>query len=126
MIKLIFMSQTKKVLSVTIDADLYAKIDKICEIQGDSRSAFVERVLYYAALEKEEVLSDLESPINRAIYDILAKTPDKLIHMATRMVGEKLTNEELERIRKNTPLLAEEGKKRQTKKKGGKRDESSK
>ena len=120
------MSQTKKVLSVTIDADLYAKIDKICEIQGDSRSAFVERVLYYAALEKEEVLSDLESPINRAIYDILAKTPDKLIHMATRMVGEKLTNEELERIRKNTPLLAEEGKKRQTKKKGGKRDESSK
>lgn len=118
-------AKNKKVLSVTVDADLYDKIDMICEIQRDTRSGFVERALHAAVQEKEEALADMESPTNRLIFDMLSKSPDRLIHMVMKLIGEKVTAEDLERIRKNTPLLAEEGKRRQQlKKKGGKKNES--
>lgn len=117
---------SKKVLSVTIDIELYEKIDMICELQGDTRSAFVERALKYAIQDKEEYLADMEKPHYRMIYDIMSKTPDTFIHLATKIIGESLNDEELARIRKNTSLYAAEGIKRQQQKKATKKKASKK
>jgi hypothetical protein len=120
-------SKNKKILSVTIDPYLIDKIDHVCRIQGDSRSAFVERAVREALNFKDEFMRDMENPIARALYTSMAKAPEQLFHVIAKIAGENMTSDDVERLRRNTSLWAEEGKKKQVlKKKGGKKDESSK
>ncbi len=109
----------KKILSISIDPDLLDRIDSLCRLEAESRSAYIERVLRNSVDGKESVISDMESPLNRAIFETLVKTPKPIIQAISKILGETMTDDDWDRIQRNAPQYTGEGKKRQQQKKKG-------
>ncbi len=89
----------KEKVSITLDARLLKRVDKLAELRGEGRSAVVELVLSRGIEEQEEYVKALENPLNRLVQDVLATAPPEVLQIVGRLVGERLSKCEVEKLR---------------------------
>lgn len=97
-------------ITVTVDPDLIERIDQVCEHLDESRSHFIERALHSTVDEEERWSEQMESPVLRTIYSKLANPA--ALRMMARIVGESLTDEEIEAVQHRGRKAKEIGKKK--------------
>ncbi|MFA9480470.1 ribbon-helix-helix protein, CopG family [Phycisphaerales bacterium AB-hyl4] len=109
------MPEPKDKFSISMDPELVQRLDAIAEARDEARSTLIERIVRHGVADEEKFLSDMESPVNRVIAQLLTESP-KITMALARLVGEQLTEEEVGKLR----VEAERGKARQKKKRGSK------
>ncbi len=93
------MNEPKDRISITIDPQVLARIDEVCERSGEARSAMIERVMSYALEDLDEELKRLESPVIQAVTRALVASPE-LFAALSRITEGKVSREEAELNRK--------------------------
>jgi hypothetical protein len=95
-------------ISLTIDPDILARIDKVATARGESRSATAERILRNGVEDEEEMLGSLGQGIEGRIIAHLLKSPRTLRKLA-EVVGAELTEDKLARIEAEGPEIVKAG-----------------
>ena len=107
---------TKERITITLDHDVLADIDHIAELRSESRSAVMERILRNGIEDENKFLDQLSNPIIRELTTRLAQSP-QLIEAISRVVGEQVSQDDLDRYAEAGPRLKEAGRKRQSERK---------
>lgn len=94
----------KERITVTLDPEIVARIDRLAELRGQSRSKVMEGLLEVAVEECEKTLEMAASPIIGPIVQSIMDHP-KLIAMIAKTIGEKLDPEELAKWQEAGPAL---------------------
>lgn len=98
--------------AVTIDPDLARRVDALAEIRGDSRSAMLERLVYRAIDIEEDYVNQMENPAVRLVTEVIVKHPG-VLDLVAKLVGEKITDEQIARAQRDVPLQAKRARERQ-------------
>lgn len=106
----------KERITITIDPTVLARIDQICEMKDESRSAFIERALRNEIELQGKFLEEMDSQGMQALY--LAISHPAVLNVITRMAGERMSSEEIQRISSGVRKQAERAKDRKSKVKG--------
>jgi len=102
------MATNKEKIGISIDADLLARIDAVCEARNEARSAWFERIASKEIKEEESFVTDMENPLIRGFARVLVSHPKLLKAMATAtMAG--LTPEQQQQMMKAIPEQADLG-----------------
>lgn len=94
----------KERITVTLDPDLVARIDRLAEFRDHSRSKVMESLLLVGVEETEKTLELAASPVLGPIVQSIMDHP-KLIAMIAKTIGEKLDPEELAKWQEAGPAL---------------------
>ena len=94
----------KERITVTLDPNIVARIDRLAEFRDQSRSKTMESLLELAVEEAERTLDIAASPVIGPIVQSIMDHP-KLVAMIAKTIGEKLDPEELERLQDAGPRL---------------------
>lgn len=108
----------KTQISIKLDSDLLARIDRLVESSGRNRTAVIEEAINNDLPEQEAFERSMEVPVVRAIHKQLTK-PGMLRAIAA-LVDKPLTDEQVSAILEAAPRQREAGKKRQEERKGKK------
>ena len=120
--------EPKERITITIDKDLLAFIDQVCERRGKSRSALIEALVERACQGTEAELEDLEKLRYRAIVKVLTTSPgvfDAIVKAVERGLTAEERREGYEVLKQDLAWADERrGAKKAAKRKGGKRASS--
>jgi hypothetical protein len=103
---------TRKVqMNVSIDADLLERIDRVAAKRHETRSAVIDRFCRNQIDDDEQFLAELEQPVVRALYSVMAKP--EVLRVVAALVGDKLTGKDVEakveRMKRQLKLGKERG-----------------
>lgn len=110
----------KERVTLTIDAEVLARIDQVADLREEARSVVVERILRNGIESEEKFLDIIADPVRGAIYRGLLESPE-LMHLIAKMAGEALTEAEVSRIKERAPGVLKAGKKVRAQRKERKR-----
>lgn len=79
----------KERITITMDPDLVARIDRLAEIREFSRSRLIEILLTTAVEDNEAALEQLASPVLGLVVQSVMEHP-KLVAMIAKAIGEKI------------------------------------
>lgn len=105
-------------VTVTLDASLLRRIDRVAEARGEARSAVVERMVANEIGEEERFMRLMENPATRLIFQTLMSNP-RIVESIAVLVGDKLDPEDAERMAKVIREQTKRGRERRGKKHGG-------
>jgi len=94
----------KERITVTLDPDLVARIDRLAEHRDESRSKFMEFLLEIGVEEQEQFHEKMASPVIGPIVQSIMDHP-KLIAGIAKVIGEQLSPEEIARWQAAGPNL---------------------
>lgn len=100
---------TRKPVTISLDPDLIAQVDRIAEIRGETRTAVIERSIRNNLPGEEKFLKLLGNPVARAVFDKVLSSP-RLIEAISAVVHEDLAPGEVEALKAAQPRLSEAGK----------------
>lgn len=80
-------------VTITLDPDLLARIDRLADLRGWSRSRMMERQFRTAVEEDERTMDHLASPIIEPIVQSIIDHP-RLMATLVRLIGDKLSPDE--------------------------------
>lgn len=109
---------TRKPVTISLDPDLIAQVDRIAEIRGETRTAVIERAIRNALPEEERFLRLLANPVARAVFDKVMSSP-RLMEAIAAAVHEDLEPGEVEALRAAQPRLSAAGKRLQKERREG-------
>ena len=109
------MSQ-KKPITVTIDPEVLARVDRVAELRGESRSATIERITRNGIDDEEKFLDVMGGPVAGRVITALLGNP-KLHGMLAKFVQEEMTAEQIDELAAKVPPLREAGLKHRQEKK---------
>jgi predicted DNA-binding protein len=98
-------------ISIKLDEDVLARLDRLAEDTGYSRTAIIEQAVKADLPEREAFQRSLENPILRTIHKRVT-TPSVLRAIAA-LANEDMTDEDLADILQHAPKRRESGKRRQ-------------
>lgn len=104
---------TRKPVTISLDPDLIAQVDRIAEIRGETRTAVIERSIRNNLPGEEKFLKLLGNPVARAVFDKVLSSP-RLIEAISAVVHEDLAPGEVEALRAAQPRLSEAGRRVQS------------
>ena len=113
---MVTMAEPKDKFSISMAPELVARLDEVGAQRGEARSTVIERIIRNGIADEESFLRDMESPVYRTIMQAMVNTP-KLVQAMAKLVGEHLSEEELEHLPADGTKQVELGKQRQKKKK---------
>jgi predicted transcriptional regulator len=96
---------SKRTVSITLEESVLARVDGLASELGVTRTAFIERALESYVPEIEEHLHALENPLTREVYGLLTSRPSLMKAISAAML-EKLSSEDIERIRERAPTFS--------------------
>ena len=99
-----------------MDAALLRRLDKVCDARNQARSQVIERIVGDQIEKEEGFVKDMENPVLRTVLNAMVNTPG-LIHTMAKLVGQNMTDEELDNLRVGAKEQIEYGKARQQLKK---------
>lgn len=105
-------------ISIKLDEDLLARVDRLAEDTGYTRTAIIEQAVKADLPEREAFQRSLENPILRAIHKRIT-TPSVLRAIAA-IADEDMTDDDLADILEHAPTRRESGKRRQVEKRAKK------
>lgn len=105
-------------ISIKLDNDLLARIDRLAEDTGSTRTAIIEQAAKADLPEREAFQRTLENPVLRALHKRIT-TPGMLRAIAA-IAQEDLSDEDIAGIIERAPKRRESGKRRQDEKRAGK------
>ena len=94
----------KERITVTLDPDLLARIDRLAELRDESRSRMMERLLDYGVEDEEKLMASLATPLLGSIVQSIVDHP-KIVAALAQAIGERLTPEEYLRWQEAGPRL---------------------
>lgn len=94
----------KERVTVTLDPDLVARLDRLAEVLDQSRSRLMERLLETAVEEEEQLMDKLASPVIGPIVQSIIDHP-KLIATLAKLIGDQMTPEEVQRWQEASPKV---------------------
>ncbi len=103
------MTENKAKIGVSIDQSLLERIDRLCELRNEARSAFFERVLSGEIDGEERFMAGLENPLVRGIVRAIVESPG-VLEVAAKVARADLAPGELEGCRENLPELIDAAK----------------
>ncbi|MCA9305011.1 MAG: ribbon-helix-helix protein, CopG family [Phycisphaerales bacterium] len=109
----------KKPISFTIDEDLLARLDRVAELRGETRTDVIERALRNDLPEQESMLESVANPLKREFVDRVLASP-QLLRAIASVVNEKLPDDFEERAAKARPAIRSAGEKIQAERKAKK------
>lgn len=109
----------KKPISFTIDEDLLARLDRVAELRGESRTDIIERAIRNDLPEQEAMLESVANPLRREFVDKVLASP-QLLRAIANIVNEKLPEDWEERAAKARPAIRGAGEKIQAERKAKK------
>jgi metal-responsive CopG/Arc/MetJ family transcriptional regulator len=101
-------------ISIKLDEDLLARVDRVAEETGYSRTAIIEQAVKADLPEREAFQRSLENPVLRVIHKRLT-TPAVMRAIAV-LANEEMTDEDIADILEHAPTRRESGKRRQEEK----------
>lgn len=84
----------KERITITIDPETLARVDRLAELRDISRSKLIETLLDLGVEEAESTMDKLASPMIGPIVQSVLDHP-KLVSMLASVIGEKLSPEEI-------------------------------
>jgi predicted transcriptional regulator len=87
------MAKPKIKIAITIDADLLANIDRICNAEGRSRSSYIERAIKDSVGEGVAVVNALTNPVIADAFAKAFQNPEVMGAML-RSMGEEPTKQQ--------------------------------
>lgn len=94
----------KERITVTLDPDLVARLDRLAEVLDQSRSRLMERLLDTAVEEEEQLMDKLASPVIGPIVQSIIDHP-KLMATLAKLIGEQMSPEEVLRWQDASPKV---------------------
>ncbi len=110
------MKDNKAKITISISPDLLRRIDAVAEAREMKRSTLMERMLGNQIEEQEEFLLGMEKPLDRAVARVLLRNP-KVMKAMSVVVGEHISDEQIERAKRELPNELARGKNREAVKK---------
>ncbi len=104
-------------ISIKLDEDLLARVDRLAEDTGLTRTAIIEQAVKTDLPEQEAFQRTLENPVIRALHKRIT-TPGMLRAIAA-ITQDDLTDEDIAGIIERAPKRRESGKRRQDVKRAG-------
>lgn len=111
-------------ISIKLDDDLLARVDRLAEDTGLTRTAIIEQAVKTDLPEQEAFQRSLENPILRAIHKRIT-TPGMLRAIAA-IAQDDLTDEDIAGIIERAPIRRASGERKQADRKAAKNQRSSK
>ncbi|MFI4855560.1 MAG: ribbon-helix-helix protein, CopG family, partial [Phycisphaerales bacterium JB065] len=84
----------KTQISIKIDTDLLARVDKLAEEVGASRTAIIERAIHADLPGQEAFHRALENPVVSAVHQRI--TTPRMLKLIAALAREELSDEELQ------------------------------
>jgi len=106
----------KEKISITIDEDILARVDRVAAQKQENRSQVLERVVANGLHEEERMLDLLGHPVIGPALEVFMKSPGFWEGVA-KILGEKLP-EGFDVLAENADRLRAAGKQRRAEKKG--------
>ncbi len=91
-------------ITVTLDPDLVARIDRLAELRDHSRSKLMELLLEIAVEEEEAAMKTLGSPVVGTVVQSIMDHP-KLLKTIASLIGERLTPDEVKKWQEDAPKI---------------------
>jgi len=116
----------KERITITIDPETLARVDRIAELRDASRSKVIESLLDIGVEEAEATMKQIASPVIGPIVQSIMDHP-KLVSMLASVIGEKLDPDEIAQWEEMAPkvraargrLKDERGRRKDLESKGG-------
>jgi predicted transcriptional regulator len=109
----------RKPISITLDEDMIARIDRLAEDEGRTRTSVIERALRNDLPEQEKFNRTLENPLVREAHKLV--TSRAMLEFISMLAGENPSEEDIRRVLENAPKLREMGRQKQVEKKAKRR-----
>lgn len=107
----------KTQISIKLETDLLARVDKLADEVGASRTAIIERAVYADLPTQESFHRALENPVVSAVHQRLS-TP-RMLKLIAALAREEISDEELQAALKRAPQDRQAAKNRREAKRGG-------
>jgi hypothetical protein len=117
LVRLVSMSENKAKIGISMDQALLDRIDRLCELRNEPRSAFIERVLSNEIGGEERFMAGLENPLVRGFVRVLVETPG-LVEAVTKAAQGDMSAEEIKATRESLPGLLKAARRNKRKRKG--------
>lgn len=102
-------------ISIKLNDELLARIDRFAEDSGVTRTAIIEKALENDLPEQEAFARSLENPVIRAVHERI--TSPRVLRLLATLASADVSDAELERIIERAPEQREAAKRRVAKKK---------
>lgn len=106
----------KTQISIKLDSDLLARIDKLASDVGITRTAVIEQAVKNDLPEQESFHKSLENPVIRAMHEKL--TSPGVLRMLAKLAQTDMSDEEITEIVEKGPRQREAARARRAEKKG--------
>ncbi len=103
-------------ISIKLDEHLLARVDRLADDVGSTRTAVIEQAIKNDLPEQEAFHRSLENPVVRAIHERI--TSPSVLRMLARLTDANLSDEEIERLIEKAPRQREAARNRQADRKG--------
>ncbi len=88
----------KETMSAMVSPELQDALSRVAKARGESRLAFVERLLQNGVIEAKKDLKLFENPLFQAFGLAVAKLPG-VMEFASKMAGENMSKDEMAELR---------------------------
>lgn len=104
--------ENKAKFTISMDAELLRRLDRVAEAREDNRSEMIERIVHNAiAFEEQAVKLLLDNTILRETVVRLMESP-RLLEVISKFVGDNISQEEVAATAENARRLRRVGQKR--------------
>lgn len=88
----------KRPISISLEESLIDRLDALCDLEGSTRTAIIERALHNDLPDQESYQRMLENPVLRVLQDQISRSP-VLLQTIAAIMNEKLTPDQLAEVR---------------------------
>lgn len=106
----------RKPVTISLDPDLIAQVDRIADYRGETRTAVIERAIRNALPGEERFIGILSNPLARAAFERVVGSP-RFMEVIASIVSEDLAPGEAQAMADAVPRLSAAGKRRQAERK---------